>query len=445
MLDIKLIREKSDFVKKAIESKGYKAPIDEILRLDEERRKMQKQLDDFKAVKNQASKQIAAAKGDEREQKIREMKEVDKKADGVTNELRKINDKLNTLLLNLPNLPALDVKVGKDERENEVLYEVGKPTKFSFKPKDHLELGKLLDIIDTERAAKISGSRFGYLRNQAALLELALVRYAFDKLVNRRKNKFARGAIRQALTGRPLLAGLGQGFKPIIPPVMVKAASLRDSGHLMPGEEQERYFYPQDDLYLVGTSEQSVVPMHKDEVFEEKQLPLRYVAFSTCFRREAGSHGQDVKGILRVHQFDKVEMVSFTRPEDSDKEHKLMLALEEEIMKDLRLPYRVVKMCTGDLGATAARKYDIEAYLPSQNTYRETHSTSTCTDFQARRLNIRMRRKGKMEFVHTLNGTVIAVGRMLVAILENYQKKDGSVEIPKVLQKYCRFKKITSQ
>lgn len=418
MLDIKLIREKPNEIKKAIESKGYAAPVDEILNLDKKHRELQKQLDDLKAVKNRASGQIAAAKEGEKDQKIREMKEVDKKADSLTTDLQKVDEKLNTLLLLLPNLPAPDVKVGESEKQNEIIKLVGKLPKFSFVARDHLELGKMLDIIDTERAAKVSGSRFGYLRNEAALLEFALIKYALDKLMKK-------------------------GFKPIIPPVMVTDDIMRATGHLMPGEETERYFYPEDKLYLAGTSEQSVVPMHKDEVFNEKDLPLRYAAFSTCFRREAGSYGKDVKGILRVHQFDKVEMISFTTAENSDKEHEFLLSMEEEIMKDLRLPYRIVKMCTGDLGATATRKYDIEAWLPSQNTYRETHSTSNCTDFQARRLNIRLRRGGKMEFVHTLNGTAVAVGRMLIAILENYQSKDGSVEIPKVLQKYVGLKKLT--
>ncbi len=419
MLDIKLIREKPDYVKRAIESKGYAAPIDEILKLDNEHRKLQKQLDDLRAKKNEVTKLIGRLGTDERKKLIIDVKQVDRQADNLTNEVTAINDKLQKLLLLLPNLPATDVKVGEGEKQNEVIKIVGKPVKFSFPARDHLELGNSLDAIDTERAAKVSGSRFGYLKNQGAMLEFALIKFTFDKLIKK-------------------------GFKPIIPPVMVKDEIMQDTGHLMPDEESERYFYPEDKLYLVGTSEQSVVPMHKDEVFNEKDLPLRYVAFSTCFRREAGSYGKDVKGILRVHQFDKVEMISFTRPEDSDREHEFLFSLEKELMKDLKLPHRLVKMCTGDLGATAARKYDIETWLPSQNTYRETHSTSNCTDFQARRLNIRLRRGGKIEFVHTLNGTAIATGRMLIAILENCQKKDGSVEIPRILQKYCGFKKIVS-
>lgn len=416
MLDIKLIREKPDYVKKAIESKGYKAPIDDILHLDSERRKFQKQVDDFAATKNKTSKEISKANKEDREKLIAEMREVDKKSDAIKQYLESIANTLDKLLLELPNLPAEDVKVGKNDSENEVTRTVLKQPKFTFTPLDHMALGETLDIIDTERAAKVSGSRFSYLKNQAAMLEFALVRFALDKLTKK-------------------------GFKFLIPPVMVKTDSLRDSGHLMAGEETERYAFPQDDLYLVGTSEQSVVPMHRDEIFEEKQLPLRYVAFSTCFRREAGSYGKDVKGILRLHQFDKLEMVSFVRPEDSEAEHEFLLKCEEEIMKELKLPYHVLKMCTGDLGGTAARKYDIEAWIPSQKQYRETHSTSNCTDFQARRLNIRMRRKGGLELVHILNGTAVT-GRVLIAILENYQNKDGSVEAPKVLRKYVGFKKI---
>ena len=233
-------------------------------------------------------------------------------------------------------------------------------------------------------------------------------------------------------------------FSPVVPPVMISKKSMGAMGYLDRGADE--IYKTQDDLYLVGTSEQSVGPMHMDEIIDEKDLPLRYIAFSTCFRREAGSYGKDTRGILRVHQFDKLEMFSFTAPEESDKEHKFLLAMEEKLMKGLKLPYQVVNICSGDLGDPAARKWDIETWIPSEGRYRETHSTSTCTDYQARRLNIKMRRKdGKTELLHTLNGTAFAIGRILIAIIENYQQKDGSIKVPAVLQKYCGFKNIVSK
>jgi seryl-tRNA synthetase len=281
-----------------------------------------------------------------------------------------------------------------------------------------MELGKSLELIDAERASKVSGSRFGYLKNELPLLEFAII-----NLVMATAKK--------------------EGFIPVIPPVMLKDEMARGTGYFEATDEKEAYYLPEDKMYLVGTSEQSLVCMHADEILNEKDLPLRYVGFSTCFRREAGSYGKDTKGILRVHQFDKLEMVIFSKPEDSQKEHKLLLSIEEKLMKALALPYQVINICTGDLGRPVAAKYDIETWLPSEKRYRETHSSSNCTDFQARRLNIRYRDKaGKVGFVHTLNGTAFAIGRILIMIMENYQQKDGSIKVPKALQKYCGFKVI---
>jgi seryl-tRNA synthetase len=286
------------------------------------------------------------------------------------------------------------------------------------KPKDYMSLGENLDLIDTERAAKVAGSRFGYIKNELVLLEFALIKLVMD-------------------TARK------EGFVPVIPPVMVKNEMARGTGYFEASDEKEAYYLPADDMYLTGTSEQSITAMHAGEILNEKDLPKRYVAFSTCFRREAGSYGKDTKGILRVHQFDKLEMVIFSKQEDSKKEHQLLLSIEEKLMKALKLPYQVINICTGDLGRPAAAKYDIETWLPSENTYRETHSTSNCTDFQARRLNIRYRdAENKMKYVHTLNGTAFAIGRILIMIMENYQQKDGSIKVPKILQKYCGFKVI---
>ncbi len=318
-------------------------------------------------------------------------------------------------------MAASDVKLGKDESENEVLKRVGEPPKFNFPPRAFDEIGEELDLIDTQRASKVAGTRFGYLKNKGALLELALLRYALDIL-------------------------LGEGFVPIIPPVMVKEKIARGTGYFEGESRPEAYFLEKDKMFLVGTSEQSLIPYYADEILKEEELPQRFLGFSTCFRREAGSYGKDTKGIFRVHQFDKLEMISFARPEDSDKEHNYFLNLEERIVQGLKLPYRVVKMCTGDLGLPAARKYDIECWFPSQNRYRETHSCSSCSDFQARRLNIKYRTKsGRLELVHTLNGTDIAFGRLILAILENFQRRDGSVKVPQVLEKYLGFKEIKKE
>jgi len=351
--------------------------------------------------------------GKEQIEKAKNLKEEIK---SLEPELEKIEKEFNELFLRIPNLPLDDVPIGKDESENKVIREIGKKPKFNFEPKDYLELAEKLDIIDVKRAAKVSGTRFGYLKGGAVYLEFALIQLAFNELVK-------------------------QGFCPVIPPVMIKTEMMKGMGYMERGGE-EIYQLPKDDLVLVGTAEQSIGPMHADEVFDEKDLPKRYVAFSPCFRREAGSYGRDTKGILRVHQFDKVEMFIFCKPGDSVKEHKLLLSIEEKLMQLLKIPYRVLNICTGDLGDPAAVKYDIEAWMPGQNEYRETHSTSNCTDFQARRLNIRYKAKdNKLNFVHTLNGTAFSQ-RPILAIIENYQQKDGSIKIPKALQKYTKMKEI---
>lgn len=423
MLDINFIRQNPEKVKSACQKKrpacasphADRAVVDvnKILELDKKKRKLLVETEKLKAEQNKISRG-----GAENKVLITQAKEIKEKIKSIEPELEKIGKELNDLLLRLPNIPFDDVPVGKDDSENVVMRQIKKPPKFKFSPKDYMRIGTELDLIDTERAAKVAGSRFGYIKNQLAVLEFALIKFAMD-------------------------TAMKEGFIPVIPPVMLKEKMARGTGYFEATDKKEAYYLPEDDLFLIGTSEQSLVAMHADEILKEKKLPLRYVAFSTCFRREAGSYGKDTKGILRVHQFDKVEMVVFSKPEDSKKEHRLLLKIEEKLMKQLGLPYQVVNICTGDLGAPAAAKYDIEAWLPSENKYRETHSTSNCADFQARRLNIRYRDKsGKMSFIHTLNGTAFAVGRIMIMILENFQQKDGSVKVPKVLQKYCGFKSI---
>lgn len=431
MLDIKFIRENPKKVKEACKKRQVKIDIEELLKIDKEKRENLQKIEKIRAEKNKASKKITATKDKKEKQKIiSEMKKIDKKGDKIEKDLKKLENKVQETMYKIPNMPFDDVPIGKDESGNVVMRQVtasgklcspgqGKKTKFDFKPKDYLEIAENLDLIDVKRAAKVSGSRFGYLKNKAALLEFALINFALDVIVKK-------------------------GFIPIIPPVLIKSEAMCAMGYIDTKEDlAERYFFEKDNLFLVGTSEQSIGPMHKDEIFSEKDLPKRYLSFSTCFREEAGSYGKDTRGILRVHQFDKLEMFIFSQPENSQKEHQLLIKIEEELMKSLKLPYRLVHLCTGDSARPSASTFDIETWFPTQNKYRETHSASNCTDFQARRLNIKYRDKNnKLNFVHTLNGTAFAIGRMLIAIIENYQQKNGSIKVPDALQKYTGFKEI---
>jgi len=420
MLDIKFIRQNPQKVKEACQKKKIKIDIDLISKIDKQRNKVLVGFEKLRASKNKANKEITGAKDKKGKQKIiSEMKKLGKEEDLFHKEFNECEKKFNDLMLKIPNIPFDDVPVGKDETENVVLREVGKRTKFDFKPKDYLELSQKLDLIDTERAAKISGTRFGFIKNEAVLLQFALINLTFDHLTKK-------------------------GFIPIIPPVMINPEMMQGTGHLSEKDVQEKYFIEKDNLYLVGSAEQSIVTMHSGEIFEEKDLPKRYLGYSSCFRREAGSYGKDTKGIFRVHQFDKIEMFSFCLPEKSKEEHQLLLSIQEELMQLLKIPYRVIQICTGDLGFPAAAAYDIEAWLPSENRYRETHTTFNDTDFQTRRLSVRYRRSQdkKTEFVHALNGTAFAIGRILIAIIENYQQKEGSIKVPEALKKYLNFEMI---
>lgn len=419
MIDIQVIRQKPQKIKKACQAKNVDPRIvDKVLKADQQRRELIQRIEELRQEKNKL--------GSDQKEEGRIIKKSLKKLDP---EFRQAEDKFKELLYQIPNLPAKDVKTGKDESENELIKTSGKKPKFNFKPQDHLTLAESLDLVDVKRAAKVSGSRFGYLINQGVLLEFALIQYGLEILTK-------------------------EGFIPIVPPVLTKASIFNKLGYSQFSSNEDYYlvFDPQKEnpseesnYYLIGTAEHAIVPMHKDEALSEDDLPRRYVGFSTAFRREAGSYGKDVRGIFRVHQFDKLEMVSFIKPQpDSDKkEHEYLLSLEEKIVKRLGLPYQIVKMCTADLGHPTARKFDIECWFPSEKKYRETHSCSTCTDYQSRALNIKYRKKnGETDFVHILNGTGVAIARIILAILENYQQKDGSVKIPKVLQKYVGSKVI---
>ncbi|MDP2909830.1 MAG: serine--tRNA ligase [bacterium] len=418
MLDIKFIRENIDAVKDSCYKRGVKCDIDGLLNIDGKRIKVMTRVENISAEKNRASKEITKADEKGKNKIIAQMKKIDKKGDKLKEELKEIEEKFNQLMLTIPNVILDGVPAGKDDTENVILEKVGKPTEFDFEPKDYMRLARSLDLIDVERAAKVSGSRFGYLKREAVLLEFALVNFTFETLVKK-------------------------GFIPVVPPVIIKPEMAWAMGYLEQTNKDEAYHLGQDDLYLTATSEQTIGGMMAGEILKESELPIRYAGFSTCFRREAGSYGKDTKGILRVHQFDKIEMFSFVKSEDSKDEHKMLLETERELMDALKLSYQVVHICSGDLGAPAAEKFDIETWLPSENKYRETHSTSNCADFQARRLNVRYQKKeGKTEFVHTLNGTAFAIGRILIMIMENYQQEDGSIKVPDVLQKYTGFSEI---
>lgn len=421
MLDIKLIRENPNLVKEGISKKGIvPSLVDEVLNLDVKRKELIKKIEALRAKRNIANEKLLKVSNQEKEEILKVLKEVKIVLEQQEKELKEIEEDFKKRMSLLPNLPLQNVPVGANETDNVVMKEDGKRPVFNFSPKDYIQISENLDIIDVKRAAKTSGSRFGFLKKEGALLEIGLIQFVIELLFKK-------------------------GFEIIIPPTLIKPELMWAMGYVERGKE-EIYYLEKDNLYLIGTAEQIIGPMFAGEIFNENELPKRIAAFSSCYRREAGSYGKDTKGILRVHQFDKVEMFIFSKPEDSIKEHQFLLSIEEEIMQKLGIPYRVINICTGDLGDSAAAKYDIEAWLPGQNEgkgeYRETHSTSNCTDFQARRLNTKYKTKNGLEFVHTLNGTAIAIGRTIIAIIENYQTKEGFVQIPKVLWKYTNGLKI---
>ncbi len=415
MLDPKLIRENPKLVEKKALEKGIKINIDYISELDARFREIDSMAQKLREERNRLAKNISSAAN--KEEAINKGREIRVRLEKEEKVLDSVRQEYQKALMSIPNLAKADVKVGKDESENEVVRKYGKPTKFTFKVKDHLELGEALDIIDVRTAAKVSGPRFTYLKNDGVLLEFALKQLAFETLIK-------------------------EGFTPVLPPVLIRKEIMDGLGYTQMGEGENIFSLDRDGFYLVGTSEQSIVPMFKDEVLSKKDLPKRFVGFSTCFRREAGSYGKDVRGIFRVHQFDKVEMVSFVEEGKDDEEHEYLLSLEEKFFQALEIPYQVVKMCSGDLGFPAARKYDIEAWIPSQERYREVTSVSTVTDFQSRRLNMKYQDGQAKKYLYVLNGTAYSMNRPIIAILENYQQKDGSIIVPKVLQKYINKKII---
>ncbi len=418
MLDIKAIRENPDVFKKALARKGVAtSKIDELLKADKEHRERIQMVESLKAQQNEASKKIPNLSGTEKEKLLAEMKKLSeekKKAEELLEE-----NSIEQILCSLPNPPHPDAPDGKSDEENVVIRTEGKKPKFDFKPLEHWEIGEKLGIIDTERSAKVSGARFYYLRNELAILQRALVFWAFQEVCKK-------------------------GYSATIPPFLTRERAIYGTGYL--AKDENYVVNPEEEnLYLIGTSEVPMVSFHADEILEEADMPSKFVSYSPCFRREAGTYGKDTKGIFRVHQFEKVEMVVFCLPEDSEKLHEEIREIEEHLLKELGIHYQVVNVCCGDLGNSATKKYDLEAWLPGQDKYREMTSTSICTDFQSRRLNIRIRRKnGEIVVAHVLNGTAVS-SRPLIAILENFQNADGSVDIPKVLQPLCGFKKIEAK
>ncbi|HKR99974.1 MAG TPA: serine--tRNA ligase [Candidatus Dormibacteraeota bacterium] len=406
VLDLKLIRRDPEGVKAALARRGgdFAATVDEVLEADERWRLLTTRAEELKAEQNAAGKQIGELKraGQDASEAMQRSTELKEQVGPAEDAAREAKAELDAKLVTLPNLTDESSPV----EEEEIIREVGQAGKTG---KDHLEL--LGELVDMERAARVSGSRFVYLKGPVVMLEFALVRWALEKLQ-------------------------GHGFTPVIPPVLVREEAMYGTGFL-PDTEQQLYHLPDDDLYLVGTSEVPLASMHAGEILEDESLPLRYAGFSTCFRREAGAAGKDTRGMFRVHQFDKVEMFTFVRPSESADEHERILAIEEELLQDLEIPYRVANIPAWDLGASAAKKYDLEGWLPGQERYRELTSCSNTTDFQARRLGIRYRPAGgRPEEVHTLNGTAVAVGRTIIAIVENHQQDDGSIRIPEALHPY---------
>jgi seryl-tRNA synthetase len=411
VLDIKAVREDPESFRHALARRNLGDSVDELLAADERRRQLTARVEELRAEQNRASKAIGRAQGDEKQALIDEVAKVSAELKAREPELAVADDALTALLAKIPNVPHDSAPDGFTDEDAVELRRHLEPPAFDFEPRDHAQLGELLGILDTERAARTSGSRFVYLLGDLVFVQFALMRHAMDILA-------------------------AKGFVPVIPPVLVREDAMYGTGFL-PTDAVNIYRTREDDLYLVGTAEVPLAAFHLGEILDEAQLPLHYAGYSTCFRREAGTYGKDLGGMFRVHQFDKVEMFAFTTPESSWDEHEFLLSVEEEIIGNLELPYRVVNIAAGDLGGAAAKKYDIEAWLPGQGRYRELTSCSNTTDYQARRMQTRVRRgDGTVEILHTLNGTATAVGRTLIAILENHQRADGSVELPAKLHPY---------
>ena len=418
MLDIKLIREHLEYVKEGLKKRNQNISLDQLVSWDNERRTLLTEIEQNRLKRNKDSETVGKLKREGKEPEKELIEELDQLRVRIQEKekfLLNIENQMEDFLLRIPNIPDETTPVGKDDKDNVVVRVVGKPPKFSFKPKHHWEIGEKLQILDFERASKISGSRFAIFKNEGAVLERAIISFFLE---THKEN----------------------GYQEVLTPYLVNRASMRGTGQL-PKFEEDLFRCPEDQMYLIPTAEVSVTNLHRDEVLEEKQLPVKYCSYSACFRREAGSYGKDTKGLIRNHQFDKVELVKFVKPEDSMKELEALTNDAEKVLQLLEIPYRVMSLCSGDIGFSSSKTYDLAAWMSAENMYREISSCSNFKDFQARRLNCKYKNMTtkKREFVHTLNGSGVAVGRTFATILENYQQEDGSVIIPKVLRKYTGF------
>ncbi len=420
MLDSKFVRENIEIIKESLRNRNYALSLDEFLKFEEQRRSLLKEAEELRNRRNVVSEEIGRLRIQKQDASnlIDEMKLVSDKIKTFDAQLKMLEENTNEFLLNMPNVPHHSVPVGKDETGNVEIRRWGEPRQFDFEPLNHWDIGAILDILDFDRASKIAGARFSLTKGAGAKLERALMNFMLD-------------------------LNTAKGYTEVFPPIIVNKESMRGTGQL-PKFEMELFKISDPESYLIPTAEVPVTNIHRNEILQEKELPISYTAYTPCFRREAGSYGKDVRGLIRQHQFNKVELVKFVRPEDSYHELESLTNAAEDILQKLGLPYRVVALCTGDMGFAASKTYDLEVWLPGQQKYREISSCSNFIDFQARRANIRFRREGKKgtEFVHTLNGSSLAIGRTLVAILENYQQKDGSVVVPDVLRTYMGIEVI---
>ncbi len=430
MIDIDILRNNPERLTEVCEQKKIAVDILKLQKLDEEKRTWQSKLDDIYRQRNELA--AAVTGGRPTKEQINQGRELKETAATIEEQLNKTLADFMLLWKQVPNFPSDDTPIGPDESGNQVLRQVGKPRQFNFAPRPHWELGEMLNIIDTESAAELAGSRFAYLKNELALLQFALLQFGFSVLTSTEKIQEIITQARLDVPAKP--------FVPIVPPVFIRPEMMEAMARLEPREE--RYYIPSDDLFLIGSAEHALGTMHANQSIDEAKLPLRYVGYSTSFRREAGSHGKDVRGILRLHQFDKLEMEIFSTPETSQAEQDLIVAIQEYLMQTLGLPYQVVICCTGDMGGPDARHIDIETWMPGQDKYRETHSADLMTDYQARRLGTRVKSQTSTRLLHMNDATAFAIGRTLVAIMENYQEEDGSITVPEVLRPWVNFEAI---
>ncbi|MBR5670133.1 serine--tRNA ligase [Candidatus Saccharibacteria bacterium] len=432
MLDINYIRANRQQVENAIKNKGCDVDLAEVLKLDDERKSLSQKIDGLRQARNQISAQMKNGKPDQK--LIAEGKSLKEEISTLESELSEIEPKYLTLLKQVPNVPTDDVPVGLSEDENQVAEVVGEPTKFNFEPKNHYEIGVARDWIDKERAAKVSGSRFAYIKGEMLKLQMAIVNFVMNSLSDE-------GVIAEIIKKNKLTGLSTKPFTLVLPPLMLRTEMYDAMDRLEP--QEDRYKIEGDELWLQGSAEHVLGSMHANEIFAGTELPARYLGYATSFRQEAGTYGKDMEGIIRMHQFDKLEMESFSTKETSRKEHELFVAIQRWLLEQLLLPYRVIRKCTFDIGKPDARGIDMEVWLPGQDKYRETHTADYMTDYQSRRLNTRVRREnGEVELVHTNDATAFALGRIMIAVIENNQNEDMTVRVPEVLRKYLNGKEI---